>query len=558
PSGPITSTNRATRDVSGAEESAFHETVLPALPGLLQLSNNILAVEIHQRLPESSDMSFNLELVGTSPDPASFVTIDRPLLVRARAHTGTDWSALAESFLVPNSQPRASSDNLLLTQIHFRPWDQTANEFLVFQNTSSQTIDLSDVRISEAIDFTFAPLTSLAPAESICVIRDAVLFRARYATNTSPYRQNRLKIAGVYEGSLANDGELIRVTDANGQLILQCRYEVNGLWPHLAEGRGAAMVLRDREQAPSTSDSLSAWLSNPLQWRATQEFHGAPGGVTTTQFGPIVINRVLPAPFPPGEDAIELFNIGSQEADISGWFLSDGSGNFKKYQFPEGTRILPQGRKVLLEHEFNTAGALGVLAPFAFDDQGEQLFLMQASPQGDLLRFGDWMEFGPLPRGMAIGRWPDGTGPFRWLSSVNVGTSDARLALGYDAWAATRFPPGTTNSLTSPSGDPDADGILNEAERAFGLDPLSPETSPLQIHRSQPGGLEIRYTIASGSDEWDYCLNVSQDLTQWRYAGNEIASTRQEPRLDGATTVIVMLNQGIPPLFCRLIATQKP
>jgi hypothetical protein len=76
PTGAVDYLTRAPRTVSGAEESAFFNTLVD--PGLLIFGPNVLAVEIHQDTTNSSDISFNLELVANSPASSPSVTITAP------------------------------------------------------------------------------------------------------------------------------------------------------------------------------------------------------------------------------------------------------------------------------------------------------------------------------------------------------------------------------------------------------------------------------------------------------------------------------------------------
>lgn len=62
PTGTITYTTRASSSVGGADESTFFETDVD--PSLLVAGTNLVAVEIHQSAPDSSDVSFNLQLSG--------------------------------------------------------------------------------------------------------------------------------------------------------------------------------------------------------------------------------------------------------------------------------------------------------------------------------------------------------------------------------------------------------------------------------------------------------------------------------------------------------------
>lgn len=65
PSGTITPTTFASTTVSGAAEDTFHTFAVPATA--LKEGSNVLAVEVHQANSTSSDMGFDLELVGRKP-----------------------------------------------------------------------------------------------------------------------------------------------------------------------------------------------------------------------------------------------------------------------------------------------------------------------------------------------------------------------------------------------------------------------------------------------------------------------------------------------------------
>lgn len=67
PSGTITYTTRASASVGGADESTYFETDID--PANLIKGTNVLAVEVHQYAPDSSDVSFNLQLAGLRPLP---------------------------------------------------------------------------------------------------------------------------------------------------------------------------------------------------------------------------------------------------------------------------------------------------------------------------------------------------------------------------------------------------------------------------------------------------------------------------------------------------------
>src|SRR5690606_13512933 len=60
PTGTVTYDQYASATVDGSNETTFFEDVID--PAALQIGTNVIAVEIHQTNPTSSDISFDLEL----------------------------------------------------------------------------------------------------------------------------------------------------------------------------------------------------------------------------------------------------------------------------------------------------------------------------------------------------------------------------------------------------------------------------------------------------------------------------------------------------------------
>ncbi|MBI1841531.1 MAG: lamin tail domain-containing protein [Verrucomicrobia bacterium] len=559
PTGIVTSVTRAVLDVSGADESTYLELTLPPSSVPLQAANNLLAVEIHQRAPTSPDMSFKFELIAISqPVDAQFI-VNQPSLIRARTFAGSDWSGLVEAFLVPDSVPRASAANLLLSEIHYNPMDGSGTEFLEFLNTSGGTIDLSDVVITQAVAFRFPRPTLLSSQQRIVVAKDRALFDARYLSNSSPYHVNGLRATGPWTGSLANEGEIVTVLDALGAPLFSCLYGVAGAWPALANGQGASLELIDAASAPPTSAGRSAWLSDPAHWRASCEFHGTPGytGIGTDRR--ILINELVAASIAPATDAIELINVASSAIDLSGWFVTDSADNYRKYRFPLGVQLAPNARLVLRESDFNKLGNPASLVPFAFSSAGEQVFLVSADATGALLRRVDGFDYGPISPGVVIGRWPDTTGPLAWLQGPTLGGPNAPPIAGYQAWAAMAFPAGAAADLLQPTADPDGDGINNIAEYVFALSPTRPDRGPVQsLGVDVNGAFVFSYRRRTAAPEVNYQVEISFDLARWEPVGARLESAQETPQSDASTQVVIRLKpnaadpQGF--LFVRVVA----
>lgn len=84
PEGPVSPTTTASAAVAGYAESSFFETALD--PSLLIAGRNVLAVQVHQAGPRSSDLSFDLYLVETDGRP---VVTRGPYLQRGTPTTVT-------------------------------------------------------------------------------------------------------------------------------------------------------------------------------------------------------------------------------------------------------------------------------------------------------------------------------------------------------------------------------------------------------------------------------------------------------------------------------------
>ena len=66
---------------------------------------------------------------------------------------------------------------------------------------------------------------------------------------------------------------------------------------------------------------------------------------TSSVYGPLLddaltaLPEILAAPVPPETDTIELKNLTDREIDLTGWFLSDNSANYRKYHFPNNSNV---------------------------------------------------------------------------------------------------------------------------------------------------------------------------------------------------------------------------
>jgi len=77
PGGSIAYNTLATSAIGGADETSWHQTAVN--PALLRVGTNVIAVELHQSAINSSDISFDLELISTpAQGPTPTVTLLSP------------------------------------------------------------------------------------------------------------------------------------------------------------------------------------------------------------------------------------------------------------------------------------------------------------------------------------------------------------------------------------------------------------------------------------------------------------------------------------------------
>lgn len=175
------------------------------------------------------------------------------------------WSHWSEPLHFVVGQPTMPPTRALkITEIMYNPPDEGAVpgrelEFIELKNTGNLTLDLSNVQITNAIEYRFPPGFTLMPGEFVILTADSTRFTARYGI---PAHDN-------YRGQLNNSGETIEVKDAFGRTIFQVTYSNSNGWPVEANGGGKSLVLVD----PNADDDPN----QPSSWRASTRTGGSPG-----------------------------------------------------------------------------------------------------------------------------------------------------------------------------------------------------------------------------------------------------------------------------------------
>jgi hypothetical protein len=179
------------------------------------------------------------------------ITLTQTGPVKLRVLNGGVWSALAEASFIVGTPASASS--LVITEILMEPTTGSAGEFLEVMNISNTTIDLTNVKFTAGITYTFPTGTLLSPGQRTLI--NGTLSGTSGAPNQ-------------YTGRLDNAGERLTLLDASNAEIKNFIYGTSSPWPG-GTGAGRSIVLINPSANPPHGD--------PLSWRPSVAVGGTPG-----------------------------------------------------------------------------------------------------------------------------------------------------------------------------------------------------------------------------------------------------------------------------------------
>jgi hypothetical protein len=315
---------------------------------------------------------------------------------------------------------------LRITEIMYHPPNPPAGssyvdddlEFIELKNIGPVSINLVGVRFKSGIEFAFTftnTITTLQAGQRVVLVKNPAAFTSVYGSGPT--------IAGVYTGSLDNNGETIRLDDALNEKILDFRYENN--WYPSTDGMGFSLVIVD-ETAPHTT-----W-DRKESWRPSGSDNGSPGtgDAPPPMVATILVNEVFSHSDPaPPYDYIELYNPTTNNVHIGGWFLSDDFEFPKKYRIPDGTIIAAGGYVVFDETQFNAD--TNSPTSFALRSKGDEAYVFSGDGT-NLTGFFHGYEFGAAENGVSFGRYYMSTGAVHFVaqSTRTPGATNALPKVG--------------------------------------------------------------------------------------------------------------------------------
>ncbi len=162
-----------------------------------------------------------------------------------------------------------------------QPPVDVAEEWIELFNRGDNVMDLSDWRLTDAVEYVFPADTIIAPGGYLVVSNDAPALATKYPA---------IDIVGNFTGRLSNDGEGISLVDQHGNPADEVHYYSGrrwpnfeadhggpigalslGSWPAFTDGSGSSLELRDPDADNSVGESWEAsrdWsdaVDNPWQ-----------------------------------------------------------------------------------------------------------------------------------------------------------------------------------------------------------------------------------------------------------------------------------------------------
>jgi Lamin Tail Domain/CotH kinase protein len=212
--------------------------------------------------------------------PASVVEAGRTYRVRCRMLDDTGrwshWSGPIQ-FEAGASLRTGLLTDLRITEVMYNPADAPEQmnldnddfEFIELKNADDELLDLSSVSFVDGVTFDFqdGAIVTLEPGQFVLVVRNRDAFELRYGAKIAG------RIAGQYEGKLANEGEFVKLIDFWNGTIAEFEYRDEDGWPTLADGAGHSLV----PLAAALSGEPTGSLNDGANWRASTEIGGSPG-----------------------------------------------------------------------------------------------------------------------------------------------------------------------------------------------------------------------------------------------------------------------------------------
>jgi hypothetical protein len=459
------------------------------------------------------------------------VRLNSSMVVKARALSGSTWSALCEGTFTVGEV----GVPLRITEIMYNPPGGNAYDFIEVRNIGVLPLDVSG--------FSFSGITYLFPSGTILAAGEVRVLANSANPTAFAARYPGVSVSGYFSDNLSNGGERIAIYDAYGRLVTAVNYDDEAGWPTAADGGGYSLeVIDPRADADA-----------PANWRASSMPNGTPGlpPVAPAVAGDIVLSEVMAenvfavangGSFP---DWIELQNRGSNAVSLLNWSLTDDSKP-RKFVFP-ATTISPGGFLVVWCD--TSSNAPGLHTGFSLDKTGESVFLYDAATNRvdaltfglqladySLARFGEaWALANPTPNATNVSTPVAASSEVtmnEWLANPPVGGSD-----WLELFNRSYFLPAALGGIVVSN--------INGACPLRALSFLAPRAYCQLLADEQPGADHLGIKLPAAGDTLVLQDATGLELERVTY-GSQAESVSQGRLPDGGTNVVAFVSTSSP------------
>jgi hypothetical protein len=216
--------SNASSSNSDSAAVVFEDIDISEFIGHLKRGDNVLAIHGMNASLTSSDMLISVQLDGA--------------ITKA-----------ADDFSYANALELL--DGLRVTELMYHASAGSSYDYIELQNIGETTLNLTGVRLSDGIDFTFGQML-LEPGRYVVVVKNLTAFRSTYGTGVN--------VAGEYSGNLSNGGERIVLSLPSPMDAAILRFEYMDTWYPATDGDGSSLTINDP-------------LANPAGWSESANWH---------------------------------------------------------------------------------------------------------------------------------------------------------------------------------------------------------------------------------------------------------------------------------------------
>ncbi len=243
------------------------------------------------------------------------------------------------------NNPARNTDIVINEIMAAPPSGERDGEFVELYNRGASPVNVGGWKLNDAVHFTIPAGTTIAPGGYLVVGGNIAFLNTSYPG---------LIALGNWNGSLGNNGDLLRLEDAKGNLVNQVDYKFGGEWPEQAAGNGSSLELVN----PFADNSAGgAWADSNESTKSSFQSYSFSGGVfknvslggqdTEVRMwlpgdGHIVLKNIVLRPTSGGGNLLVNAGVTTlNNENVSGWQSRGTHGGC--YSDAEGVHLLADG-----------------------------------------------------------------------------------------------------------------------------------------------------------------------------------------------------------------------